>query len=374
MALRSTNTLAFVTYLVAVSVMLAFCYARPSYNWDMLAYAAVVLDDGEISPEALHAEVYRIASEEVPEEDYRMLVDTTHQLRRGVLRNPERFHQFLSYFRVKPLYTEMCNAFYTLGVPLMKATVLPSIIGIFALALLLFYRFSRTFPFWAAAILGLSLICVPPVIEAASLSTPDALGTAVLVGAFMAYLHRAHVYLFMLLIAIAVLVRLDHVIPGTVLLMALLVRDQKRKGSKTVALSVVVLMALLIAYSWLILRQAEYNNGFEMFYGGLIRKWNPVLLATDAFQGLRTLQTSYVAIAGISFVALFYRQGFRFTSLNDSQSLFVAATIAFAARYILFPDLTTRLFLSYYILCWIFIIEGILATARPMVTEGSDNR
>lgn len=125
MSSHTASVLTFSLYLAVVIALLAFCYARPSYNWDMLAYAAVILDDGETSPEALHAEVYRVASEEVPEREYRMMVDTTHQLRSEVLRNSERFYQFLSYFRVKPLYTLLCDVFYSMGVPLMKATVLP---------------------------------------------------------------------------------------------------------------------------------------------------------------------------------------------------------------------------------------------------------
>ncbi len=358
----TANILALVAYLVAVIALLVFCYVKPLYNWDMLAYAAVIVDDGEVSHDALQAEVYHMAAEQVPPEAYSMLVDTTHQLRKEVLRNPERFYQFLSYFRIKPLYTGMCSVFYSLGVPLMKATVLPSIIGIFVLSLLLVFRFSRTFPLGVASILGLSVMCVPPVIEVARLSTPDALSTVVLVGAFLVYLSRVKVFWFMLLIALAVLVRLDNVIPATVLLLSLIVRDNREREGKGFTVATIALLGIFFAYTWIALRNAEYGNGFEMFYGGLVRKWNPVILVGDALQGIKTLQTSYVAIAGICFVVLFYRNGFRLATMERSQLLFVVTTIAFLARYILFPDLTTRFFLSYYILCWIFIVEGIVGS------------
>ncbi|MDV3309258.1 MAG: hypothetical protein LOY03_10630 [Cyclobacteriaceae bacterium] len=368
MAARIPNTLAVVAYLVAVSVLLAFCYARPSYNWDMLAYAAVVLDDGEVSPEALHAEVYSIASEEIPAEAYSMLVDTSHPLRKEVLESPERFYQFLSFFRIKPLYTGMCSAFHALGVPLMKATVFPSTISIFLLSLLLFFRFSRTVPFWVAGVLGLSVICAPPVIEAARLSTPDALSTLILVGALVLYLQRAQAFWYLLLLAVAVLVRLDNVIPATVLLFLLIVRESREEEHKGIILPAACLLVLFFAYSYLILRYAEYNHGFNEFYGGLAGKWK--VLVSDAVRGLKTLQTSYVAIGGISFVVLFYRNGFRLSGLNRNQLVFVAATIAFLARYVLFPDLTTRFFLWYYILCWIFIVEGIVGSGqRPSLEE-----
>lgn len=372
MSSHTASVLTFSLYLAVVIALLAFCYARPSYNWDMLAYAAVILDDGETSPEALHAEVYRVASEEVPEREYRMMVDTTHQLRSEVLRNSERFYQFLSYFRVKPLYTLLCDVFYSMGVPLMKATVLPSVLGVFALALLLFYRFCRSFPLWAAAVLGLSILCMPPVLEAARLSTPDALNALALLGAFLVYLYGANVYWFMLLVVIAVLVRLDNAIVATVLLVSLIVRDYEVGKGKGVALISISVIAILLAYTWFILTYAEYNNGFEQFYGGLARKWNPIVLIGDAVQGLKTIKTSHVAIAGISFVVLFYRNGLSVSALNRPQFLFVVTTIAFAARYVFFPDLTTRLILPYYILCWLFIVERMVEITRP--TDGRDTR
>src|SRR5690554_6050907 len=112
---RTASILPLTAYLVAVTVVLTFCYMRPLYNWDMLAYAAVVLDDGQISPDELHEKVYHVASEEIPVEPYSLMADTTHYLRKQVLQSPERFYQFLSFFRVKPLYTALCNFFYSAG-------------------------------------------------------------------------------------------------------------------------------------------------------------------------------------------------------------------------------------------------------------------
>src|SRR5690606_12871958 len=227
MAARIPNTLAVVAYLVAVSVLLAFCYARPSYKWDMLAYAAVVLDDGEVSPEALHAEVYSIASEEIPAEAYSMLVDTSHPLRKEVLESPERFYQFLSFFRIKPLYTGMCSAFHALGVPLMKATVFPSTISIFLLSLLLFFRLSRTGVFFVVGVLGLSVILSLSVFEAAQLSSTDQLRMLIMDGALILCLKLTLAFWYFLLHAVAVLVRLENIIPATALLFFLIVRESK---------------------------------------------------------------------------------------------------------------------------------------------------
>src|SRR5690606_39886095 len=53
----------------------------------------------------------------------------------------------------------------------------------------------------------------------------------------------------------------------------------KGKGVALISISVI---AILLAYTWFILTYAEYNNGFEQFYGGLARKWNPIVLMGDA--------------------------------------------------------------------------------------------
>jgi hypothetical protein len=119
---------------------------------------------------------------------------------------------------------------------------------------------------------------------------------------------------------------------------------------------------------------SEYDNGFEAFYGGLYKKGNPSLLFNEAFVGLNTLQTSYLAVVGIGLVAVFYKKGASLRQLNASQYLFLMVLASSLVRYILFPDLTTRFFLAVYILSWVFIVESIAGLRKfPMNNQTEPN-
>lgn len=356
---RVINFLSVVLYFAVICIILAKCYTKPSYNWDMLAYGAIILGGDNTEREAVHAKIYGIAKQQIPEAPFRMLVDTTHQLRKEVLRSSEKFHQFLSYFRVKPLYTGLAGFLYELGVPLTRATILPSLLSFLLLSILLFFRFAGKFPYWIAGILGLSILCSPPVIEAARLSTPDALSTLILMAAFIMYLNRTPWYWIAGFAALSVLARLDNVIIASSLMVSLLFLPARNETRNVRPVVVVVVLAVFLAYTIFILKQAEYDHGFQVFYGGLLKKLNPVVLAGEAIAGLNTLQTSYIGIVGVGFVALFWRQGISFRNMDIAQYLFVVVFLAFLVRYILFPDLSTRLFLSFYILAWIFIAEAL---------------
>src|SRR5690606_27664335 len=112
-------------FCLIVGVITYQCYHKPLYNWDTLCYGALILSVEEKDHEKVHETVFALAKEEVPSREFFHMIDTTHQLRKRLLNDSQSFFQFLSYFKIKPLYTFSSYLAYKAGVPLMKAPVVP---------------------------------------------------------------------------------------------------------------------------------------------------------------------------------------------------------------------------------------------------------
>lgn len=130
---------------VAVSLLPAclFAFRRPAYNWDMLPYMAIVLkmDKPWLNMEGIHTLTYQMASQKVPETDYRLLKEGNY--RKKMAANAAAFGEQLPFYSVKPLYVGMIYLLYKTGFSLVSSTMLPSIIAYFFLGLLLFYWMGR---------------------------------------------------------------------------------------------------------------------------------------------------------------------------------------------------------------------------------------
>jgi hypothetical protein len=207
-------------------------------------------------------------------------------------------------------------------------------------------------------------------IEVARLSSPDALSSLVLMSAFLLFLNHMKWYWVILLLLISVFVRLDNLILASLISVSFLF-SSSYKRDRSMVLIIITCIATMLLYAFIVLKTSEYDNGFESFYGGLYKKGNPLLLFYEAFVGLNTLQTSYLAVVGISLVAVFYKKDTSLRQLNSSQYLFLIVLASSLVRYILFPDLTTRFFLAVYVLSWVFIVESIAGLGKIPVNNQS---
>jgi hypothetical protein len=113
-------------------------------------------------------------------------------------------------------------------------------------------------------------------------------------------------------------------------------------------------------YTIWILYYASYQNGFEIFFGGLSKKGNPLTVLKEASIGLDTLQSSHLSIVVlISAMILFYKRKFSWSQLNQQQYIFIILIIWLTLRYMMFPDFSTRFFLPVYIMCPVLALEAI---------------
>src|SRR5688500_10068018 len=126
-----TRIIVYVLLSIVLFISFRYHYHHPGYNWDMLPYMGIVLEyEGDTT---VHEQVYTIAKTELPPTAFTQLTDSTVPYRSAVYHSPELFRKQLPFYVVKPLYTRMVQWFYLAGLPLTKATVMPSLIACFLL-------------------------------------------------------------------------------------------------------------------------------------------------------------------------------------------------------------------------------------------------
>ena len=359
----------FLLFIVIILRIAWVCYEKPLYNWDTLPYMGVLLDVEDDDVNRIYQNTYRIAREEIPANRYKSLVDTL-AFKNDLLKNPEKFFQFTSFFRIKPFYTALSYSAYKAGVPLSKAPVIPSIISFVMISLLLVWWFSQFFSGWVAALLSLCVMVSPPLLEAARQATPDALSTLITLIAFYLLLNHSPRGWLIFVLSISIAVHVGNVVLAVVIIFFLIFFPSKSQDAKMPRAALLIPVVLWIAYAIWIMSFANIHNGFDLFYGGVSKKTNLLIVFKEAFIGLNTLQSSHLSIVlAISTVILFYGKPFKLKSLTKHQYLFLIMLTYLAARYFMFPDLSTRFYLPIYIMSIVLSLEAIYSLTRNSVSE-----
>lgn len=204
---RSALQFALLLALVAVNLH----WARPHYNWDVLAYVAVSLRMADASDVAAHEQAYRLVREAVPGRDYTSLSDGD-DYRRTTARDPEAFTQQLPFYSVKPAYPLLIAALTRAGVDPVRASVMISRAGYVAIAIILLI-WIRSFLPPLPAIAGTWVIMgLPFMLDLARLSTPDSLSTAFVFAALWLLIRKGRLRTSMAVLLLAITVRPDNLL------------------------------------------------------------------------------------------------------------------------------------------------------------------
>jgi hypothetical protein len=206
------RTLSTIIYAVAVLAVVAFAYRDPEYNWDMLPYMALALSHSVPNADSVHARTYGTARVLLPAAKYNQLIDSSNIYRLRTHREPATFTAQLGYYAIKPLYIISIHAFHTLGVPLPKATVMPSLLGFLLIAVLLFIWTRRVIPHTYAILISLALLFAPFMLQSVRAATPDLLAGAFLLWSTYLLIEKRSHPIGLLLLAASVFVRVDAVL------------------------------------------------------------------------------------------------------------------------------------------------------------------
>lgn len=362
-----TKRIFFVVFAVCIFPACLFAFRRPYYNWDMLPYMAIVLkiDQPHLNVKDIHTLTYHIASQQVPGPEYGYLIQSTYRER--MAKDAAAFYGQLPFYTVKPLYIGMIYLFYKTGFPLTKSTVFPSIIAYFLMGLLLLYWLRKYIELPFSFLGSLLIMYTPFMISTARLSTPDAVSSLLLFAAFYFIIEKPSVILVFVFLQLSIFARLDNIITSLLILSFLFIA---RKWQKRISLPQYGIMVGCLVLSYFVITWFAVRP-----FGGNITYYPDFA---------STLNLAYQHHAGFSFkdyVALMYShaitvvvyQHFTFFAflaflvivpafmnrykIRFEQWFIVLLTFIILIRFIVFPDLEDRFYISFYLCILILLVK-----------------
>jgi len=342
-----------------------FAYKRPAYNWDMLAYMALVVQMEKSDITDVHKITYDNARRNIPPKEYDKLIGG--ELRKSRMENPSEFRKILPLYAAKPFYIWLSYGFYKAGVSLPLSTVMPSIIAYLIIGLLLFHWLSRHHLLVLAFAEALLIMYSSLMINVANLSTPDCVSALFLLTASYFILERPSVLLSFLFLAGSVFVRLDNIILSILLLAFLFF---SRLWKKKIPLVQYLIMLAALAGSYMTVSGiARGDNWSLLYYPTFIKYYQPNHEPQLSFS-----MSNYLALFSDRVVmALLYSQVSIFfllvlimfsaalpAKLRDLpfELLFcILLVFTIIARFILFPDLEDRFYIAFYVVILILFIR-----------------
>lgn len=367
-----TKCIFFVVFAVCIFPACLFAFRRPYYNWDMLPYMAIVLklDQPQLSIKNIHAKTYHIAGLQVPDPEYGYLVQSPY--REKMVKDAAAFYGQLPFYTVKPLYIGMIYLLYKAGFSLTKSTVLPSIIAYFLMGLLLLYWLRKYIkpPFSFPG--SLLIMYTPFMINTARLSTPDAVSSLIFLGSFYFIIEKPSIIPLFVLLLLSVFARLDNIVTCLIMLSFLFFI---RKWQKRISLLQYGIMAgaLVLCYfvvTWFTVRPFGENITYYPDFA------NTLNLAYQPHGGFSF--KDYVALAYSYVITVVVYQHFTFFAflaflviipafingykIRFEQWFILLLIFIILTRFILFPNLEDRFYISFYLCILILLVKQYTET------------
>jgi hypothetical protein len=365
------------TYFFCLLMIAVFAYKHPHYNWDILAYMALVIQEDNSDIKQIHEMTYKAAEENIPAIDYEHLIMGEH--RKNLSTDPTAFFKTLPLYAVKPMYLKMVSLFHKAGFSLPVSTVLPSIVFYILLGLLLFYWLLKYLKIiWAFAV-GISIMLSSFMVFMPRLSSPDCMSAFLLLSAFYFIIQKPSLKWMFLFLLLSVFARLDNIIPCFFILSFLFFTRQWQKEIKP---KYYLLMLFVIAACYFgIIAITMKPFGWNIFYYPTYARYMNLSHSFDAsfsiknyialvFSQITTAVVFYHFIFFMLFVLLIlYSPNFKYRNVTLDQSFTVLLVVIILFRFILYPDLSDRFNIAYYLCFLIIFIKkyvGIISSLKAL--------
>ncbi len=354
----------------------------------MLAYMAVVFSYDHTRPDLIQDTVYHIARQKLSAPVYAQLADGGLDFRRRMAGNPVEFQNQLVFYVIKPLYTRMVYYLYKAGVPIIPATVLPSLIFYVLIGVLLVFWLIRWLHFFLALGVSCLLMLSAPMWELVRTSSPDCLSAFLLLAALFFMTERKLPLATFLFLLLSVFARLDNIIPAFFFITLL-------SFSRTLEFRIShwkygwMLLLILASYSFITLNAGSYNNVINsngwgvLYYPGFFRALNLSYVYHAGFQfrdyfalAISHIMTGLFYSNLLLFLALALMlfgggEVLRFRALNADQVLVIVIILIMIVRFILQPVIADRFYIAYYLCIVILLIRKLNASGKFLSLAGS---
>ncbi len=318
----------------------------------MIGYIGVVYSSDETDIQKIHDKTYSAVKVSVPDSVYNSLISNV-PLRIKAYMEPNYFYSLLDFYKVKPLYTWLIYLLQVLGLNIVLATVIPSIISFLLLMIIVFYWISHYLPAAQTLIVSSIVAVIKPISDLAKFSTPDLLSTFFLLVAFyLVAQKRNNIINLSILFILSVLSRMDNIVFWMVLLIFLIILNNNVERKKIYAVSAV--SAITFAFLLFVLL-FDKNLGWY-------KKYFEFMFETDYLYNIKVILAVFkgsLLFYSICVSFLIFILNSLKPASNKMHFLFVVSLICVAAKFILFPHFEERFYMVHTIFFIIFIVYSV---------------
>ncbi len=376
------KTLVIAIYFLSLLIIALFAYRRPLYNWDMLAYMALVVQEDHSDTNQIREITYKAAQDNIPAVDYEHLVGVTN--RKDLSENSEAFFNKLPFYAVKPMYIKMVSLFYKAGFSLPMATVLPSIIFYLAIGLLFFYWLLKYLKLIWAFSASLSIMFSGFMVFMARLSTPDCLSAFLLLSAFYFIIERPSLKWTFFFLILSEFARLDNILP-CVFILSFLFFSRKWQRKINLAWYLLMLVILVSCYFGITIVTMKPFGWNVLYYPTFARylDLSHTFHFSFSFKAYLALVVSHAITAVVVYnfmffmfflVLILYSPSFKYKNLTLEQSFCIMLVLTSLFRFVLYPDLSDRFNVAIYLCLLLVLVKryaGLITGFKPL-SAGAD--
>lgn len=351
------------------SIMLTgfYCFKRPFYNWDVLPYTALILKMDHHPKKQAHDLAYQLVQKNIPAKNYRQLTDSSHVYRNKMLTDAEAFDRQLPFYAVKPLYIASSYLFYKAGIDLPQATLFPCFISYLLIGLLLFHWLSFYLRPIATFMVALLIMISSPLLEVAKISSPDCVSALFLFGAFYFIIEKPSLGAALIMMTLSIFARPDNILACFILLGAITFSG---KWHKKIPVKKFLLMASFLAFCYILIGLIAKSYGWSVFfYDDFAARLHPAYGSGEHFSFrsygrllyghiLNGMQYSHLALF-MALLFLSFNKIVPLKQLSFDQLLALLIPFILLLRFILYPDISDRFYVCFYLAIIILLAKRI---------------
>lgn len=369
-----------IVYCYCLFLIGLFAYRHPHYNWDMLGYMALVIQEDHSDINQIHEITYKSAEENLPPINYEHLVG--EERRNSLSKNPTAFYKMLPFYAVKPMYIKMVSLFHKAGFSLPISTVLPSITFYMMIGLLFFFWLLKYLKIVWAFAASLFIMLSSFMVFMPRLSSPDCLSAFLLLSAFYFIIEKPSLKWMFFFLLLSMFARLDNIVPCFFILSFLFFTGkwQVKIKLKYYLLMLIIFTACYFGITAVTMKPFGWNVFYYPTYA-LHMNLSHSLQPSFSFKEYVALVFSHITTAIVFYNFLFfmfflllimYSPSIKYKNLTLDQTFALLLVLIILFRFVIYPDLSDRFNIAYY-LCFLIIFvkkyTALMSSLKPVSLE-----
>lgn len=365
---RQLGQWAMLAYAALISLVAVASLTRPYHNGDMPPYIAnVLIFEGKVGSD--YQQVCRttdaVIKASVPPAHYQILAHTCDEP------SSRSLAESLPWYSIKPLYILAVEGFHILGVPLVPATVLVSVLSYIGLALLLWKWIG-----WPAYI----VMVAPPIVANVRVEVPDELNLLLAMIAFYVICERRKYVWGLTILLVCIWCRPDMLMFSGLSLFALwLIRRIDLVEFCTLSLVALASYGAITHFSgnygWAVLFKNSFTVAGVPFPGEEVVHITPKFYMQIALDHLHALEFENVTPneqvqSSLLLFVLLGALAIRFHRDRVYQVLTLGTLGAIAVHFLSMPSLYPRWLAPMYL----FLTLSFISSVKPLEMERDDRR